>query len=446
MPLDVLFIDDNSPDGTGEVLQSLAQENSCLTYLSRSSKQGIGSAHKDGIAYAYEKGYDILVAMDSDFTHSPQDIPRMIQELQFADVSVGSRYLQTGSLPGWNLFRRILTWTGHFLTVNLLGLPHDASGAFRCYNLKKIPQETFQIVKSNSYSFFFETLFILRQNGMKICEIPIVLTARTYGHSKMRVSDALQSVFILWKIFVKRITTPEEFLVKHHRTHTKSDLKDPQNWDAYWNRPQTKSGFLYAFIATVYRQLVIKRNLNCWIRDTFLPNSCLLHAGCGSGQVDRDLQHEMRLTAIDISPSALELYACNNPRVQKIEHASIFALPYSKEYFEGIYNLGVMEHFTEEEIFRILSEFHRVLAHDGRIVLFWPHRWATSVHVLRFVRFLIRLFSNKTVEFHPAEITYISGRKMASKILDKAGFELIAYSFTLSDFFVQAVLVARKKQ
>jgi len=221
-------------------------------------------------------------------------------------------------------------------------------------------------------------------------------------------------------------------------------LKDPQNWDRYWNRPKSKVGVIYNLCAAIYRQGIIKRNLNFDIRTTFMSGSRLLHAGCGSGQVDVDLQREMRLTAVDISLGALRLYARNNPLAEKIEHASIFKLPYPDQYFDGIYNLGVMEHFTSEEIHCILLEFWRVMGTGGRLVIFWPHRFSTSVLVLRAVHFFLNCFSRTSVQLHPAEITYVSSKQMARKLLSSAGFKLIRYSFSPRDMFVQAVLIAEK--
>jgi dolichol-phosphate mannosyltransferase len=141
--------------------------------------------------------------MDCDFTHSPSDIPRMLAASKDGDIVVGSRYLQDNSLPGWNPFRRFLTYFAHFLTRVCLGNKFDASGAFRVYDLQKIPVGLFQIIRSNSYSFFFESLFILTKNNFSINEIPIVLPSRTYGHSKMSVSEAFKSVrylmFLTWE-------------------------------------------------------------------------------------------------------------------------------------------------------------------------------------------------------------------------------------------------------
>lgn len=200
--LDVLFMDDHSPDGTGSILDGLAKDYGNLSVLHRGSKLGIGSAHREGIRWAYAHGYKILITMDSDFTHPPEYIASLLDNAGDYDVVVGSRYMLRGSLKEWNLFRKFLTRLGHFLTVRFLRFDYDATGALRLYRLDKIPPRAFDMVSSNGYSFFYESLFILHFNQYTIKEIPIKLFARSYGHSKMRLRDAWQSfrlLVVIWR-------------------------------------------------------------------------------------------------------------------------------------------------------------------------------------------------------------------------------------------------------
>src|SRR3954466_9431046 len=124
---DLVFMDDNSADGTGAVLDALAARHSRVRVLHRPSKAGIGSAHLDGIAYAYAQGYDRLVTLDCDFTHSPALIPTFLARSDTATTVLGSRYLEGGSLPGWSLFRKSMTNVGHLLTKTMLNLSQDAT-------------------------------------------------------------------------------------------------------------------------------------------------------------------------------------------------------------------------------------------------------------------------------------------------------------------------------
>jgi len=197
IPADVLFIDDNSPDGTGAILDELAKSIPRVKVNHRQGKLGIGSAHLDGIVWVYSQGYSHLVTMDCDFTHSPENINDLLTWADEYDVVVGSRHILEDSLNGWNLWRKCITRTGHLLTTVLLKMPYDATGAFRLYRLDRIPPEIFKRATSRGYSFFIESLTILNLNGFRIKEIPIALPPRTYGHSKLRFRDMIQ-----WLIFM----------------------------------------------------------------------------------------------------------------------------------------------------------------------------------------------------------------------------------------------------
>ncbi len=439
---DLLFLDDNSPDGTGDVLDELARKHVNLFVIHRPGKLGVGSAHLDGIAWAYDRGYEQLITLDCDFTHSPADVLKLLEYAPRYDVVVGSRFLARGSLPDWKWYRRILTHCGHFLTRHLLRISQDATGALRIYNLSRIPRPLFALVKSQGYSFFFESLFLLLRNGRSVHEVGIVLPARTYGESKMALRDILRSVLRMLALSWGRLTRPAQYRVPRPFTDIDPILVDPQGWDRYWENNKRASGIVYEIIATLYRNLVIKRRLNQEIRRTFPRGACLLHAGCGSGQVDADIQHEMRLTAVDISPSALRRYWETVPHAEAVMHASIFALPFAEGSFEGIYNLGVMEHFSEAQIQGILAEFRRVLAADAKLLLFWPHSRASSAMVLDAAHWLLNNVLRKNVELHPPEITRVRSKAQIETLLSEAGFTLQDYYFGAKDFFVQAVIVA----
>ncbi len=230
---DILFCDDGSPDGTGEILERLASEFSHVRAIHRAGKLGIGSAHQEGIRYAYTEGYNTLVTMDCDFTHKPADVKRLLEVARASGraVAIGSRYMQQNSLPGWNLMRRSLTHLGHFLTVNLLRLPQDATGGLRVYRLNKIPAQLFDRVRSRGYSFFFESLFVLHRNGFAIEEMPIALPARTYGSSKMCLRETWRSASRLLKLYWAGIRQPESFLISAPMEPILSPeppLEDPQ--------------------------------------------------------------------------------------------------------------------------------------------------------------------------------------------------------------------------
>ena len=442
---DLVFCDDGSPDGTGAIIDRLAREFPNVRAMHRPGKLGIGSAHQDGIRYAYEHGYQTLLTMDCDFTHQPADVRRLLEASEGHAVTVASRYMQGNSLPGWNLLRRALTYLGHFLTVNLLHLPQDATGALRCYRLDRIPQELFGLVRSPGYSFFFESLFVLHRNGYGVHEISIKLPARTYGHSKMTLSETLRSASRLLDLFRDNALHPEKFvLFPAIENAGDAALVDPQGWDSYWSRGREASRSVYSFVASVYRRLAIRRNLDAVIHKHFAPGARLLHAGCGSGQVDQHLSEEMKITAVDISLPALESYRRNNPHAAHVRRADILHLDFERESFDGAYNLGVVEHFTPEQIGTILTEMGRVVKPEGKIVIFWPHKKATSVWVIKKIHWLLGRFSRNPVLLHPPEISLLDSREQARQTVEKAGFNMVDYYFGVKDLLVQAVVVGQK--
>lgn len=211
---DVLFMDDGSPDGTGALLDSLAARHPGVLVAHRGAKLGIGSAHQDGVAWAYDHGYRRLLTMDCDFTHSPACIPELLALGEEADVVVGSRHALRESLAGWDPFRKLLTKSAYFATRNLLGIRCDATGAFRHYRLDRIPREAFGLVAARDYAFFFESLYVLQANGFSIREIPIILPARTRGHSKMSYRLMLKSVARLLSLAVASRLAPGRFLLR----------------------------------------------------------------------------------------------------------------------------------------------------------------------------------------------------------------------------------------
>jgi SAM-dependent methyltransferase len=157
--------------------------------------------------------------------------------------------------------------------------------------------------------------------------------------------------------------------------------------------------------------------------------------------VDTALRNYARITAVDISAAAVRLYARHNPAALRIEQADIFRLPFADGSFDGVYNLGVMEHFTRAEITRVLTEFRRVLRPGGKVLLFWPVRHAPSVWVLHAIHFLLRGLGVRREALHPPEVSLLASRADAAAHLGDAGFHLVAYTNGPSDLFIQAVVV-----
>ncbi|MFN8389545.1 MAG: glycosyltransferase [Bdellovibrionota bacterium] len=447
LDFDLLFLDDNSPDGTGEIMERLAERFPNVHVIHRPGKLGIGSAHVDGIMWAYEKGYERLVSLDCDFTHPPEYVAQILREARDFDVVVGSRYLAPNSLLGWAPIRRLLTNSGHVATRLLLGMPYDATGALRLYRLDRIPRELFQLVQSSGYSFFFESLFVLHSNGFRIHEFPISLPVRTYGNSKMSGAEIVRSLKLLASTFFVSKFSPEKYQLGEPIPEALIDRTkvDPQGWEDYWASKKSAGGLLYDAVASLYRKLIIQRSLKFFVNKYFPRQARVLHAGCGSGQVDTEIRDLVNIMGLDISLNALSFYRKSNGRNAPILHGSIFEIPLPDNSVDGIYNLGVMEHFTAAEIGKILVEFRRVLAPGGRMIIFWPPEKGVSVLFFKALRWFYRVALNQPdKKFHPDEVSRIRSRSHAISFFERANLNVLEYYFGPKDLFTQAVIVAEK--
>lgn len=457
---DLLFLDDNSPDGTGQIIDSIVTDDPKIHVIHRLNKDGIGSAHLDGIRWAYHNGFTHLITMDCDFSHSPTYLSTFLEYGRDFDIVVASRHMANDSLQGWSWFRKILTYLGHWLTKTILKLPYDATGAYRLYRLDNIPQGAFELITAKGYSFFFESLLILHLNQYSIKEFPVQLSARTYGHSKMKIKDMFESLSRLNTSYWKVVRKSDKYIY-----HSEQNISDQEfhpeskpyidggelsssivqdDWDQYWNKKKTSENMLYDAIARFYRRFIIKPYLNYFIKKHFPQHSEVLHAGCGSGQVDMNISHWLNITAMDISANALDLYKKYNSKNAKTLHGDIFNIPDSDNSYDGIYNLGVMEHFTEDEIQKILLEFRKKIKKGGKIVLFWPPEFGLTVNVLKFAHFILNDVLKKNVKLHPDEISRIRSKEHAVKIIEKSGFHFVEYYFGPKDLFTQVVVVAEK--
>lgn len=444
---DLLFLDDNSPDGTGVIIDDLSKRYQNVRAMHRPRKMGIGSAHMDGIKWAYANGYKNLVTMDCDFTHSPELIPVFIENGKNCDIVVGSRYIIKNSLTGWNFVRRFLTKAGHFLTKYCLGIAYDATGAFRLYRLDKIPGHVFDFIQSKGYSFFFESLYILNMNSFSIKEVPIILSPRTYGHSKMSCKDAFHSFTQLVRIYFGVSLNRKQYEIPHdEHIYGKPGLKDDAgSWDGYWKDKHGKTGSLYDKVASFYRKSVIQPTLDYFIKKYFSEGSRLLHAGCGSGQADTGIVKEFSIVALDQSMPALDMYKRLNKNNAEVVRGDILNIPFNNDDFDGIYNIGVLEHFVEGQIEKILLEFHRVLKSNGKVVTFWPPVFGMSVILLKALHSFIRKAAGKDVRLHPDEPTLAKSKDHVSAVFEKANFKIVECYFGPRDFFTHMIIVAEKK-
>tara|TARA_B100000963_G_scaffold278766_1_gene247210 strand:- start:4635 stop:5336 length:702 start_codon:yes stop_codon:yes gene_type:complete len=203
--LNILFVDDNSTDGTRDEILNLKKNNKSVYHIFRPKKLGIGSAHKDGLKYAYKKKYKTILTMDADGTHNPKYIKNLLKFSSKYDLISTNRFKQKNSLIEWPVQRRFLTKVRYYLINFLLNIDYDSSGAYRCYNAKNIKLRDILEAKNNGYSFFWESLYLLNKKKYSIKEIPIYLPYRKVGSSKMTIKDIIGSLVYLMKYFFKNL-------------------------------------------------------------------------------------------------------------------------------------------------------------------------------------------------------------------------------------------------
>lgn len=203
--LEILIVDDNSPDRTADIVTGLQTSDFRLHLLKREGKLGLGSAYLAGFKKALELGADYIFEMDADFSHDPNDIPRLLESAKENDLVIGSRKIPGGKVIGWNWHRTFMSNGAMWLSRLLLGLkPHDVTAGFRCFRsdvLKKINLDT---IKSNGYAFQEELLYHTQLAGFKISELPVTFIDRKAGKSKLGKKDIVEFFLTIFRLRFKK--------------------------------------------------------------------------------------------------------------------------------------------------------------------------------------------------------------------------------------------------
>jgi dolichol-phosphate mannosyltransferase len=202
--VDVLVVDDNSPDGTGRIADELAAQHAAIHVLHRQVKNGLGRAYCDGFAWALERDYEFILEMDGDFSHNPDDIPVFLQAAAGADLVLGSRYCDGIRVINWPLSRLMLSMFAGFYVRAITGLPFsDPTGGFKCFRRRALQSIDLAQVRSNGYSFQIEMTHKVWRQGLRVAEVPIIFTDRFQGTSKMSRDIVREAVFMVWRLWVQ---------------------------------------------------------------------------------------------------------------------------------------------------------------------------------------------------------------------------------------------------
>jgi len=203
--IEMLIVDDNSPDKTGEIVDRLASKNPKIHTLHRPGKMGLGTAYVEGFRFAIANGFDFVFEMDADFSHNPEEIPRMLEKAKTYDLVIGSRYTNGVRVINWPIRRLLLSYSANVYTRIITGMPlKDATGGFKCFRRAVLESIDLSRVKSNGYAFQIEMNFKAFTKGYKLVEHPIIFADRTVGESKMSRKIVYEAVFMVWKLIIRK--------------------------------------------------------------------------------------------------------------------------------------------------------------------------------------------------------------------------------------------------
>ena len=205
LDVSVLIVDDNSPDGTGKVVEDISKLNNKINLIKRHKKLGLGSAYRDGFKWGLQKGYNYFLEMDADFSHSFKDLVKILEVSTSADMVIGSRYIEEGGSIGWDTRRKMLSsFANNFSKFLLKTNINDMTSGFRCYSNKALSEISYETTKSDGYAFQVEMSARAVQKQLSIKEVPIIFNERRLGNSKMSKKIVYEAFLYLIKNGLKR--------------------------------------------------------------------------------------------------------------------------------------------------------------------------------------------------------------------------------------------------
>jgi len=203
--LNLLIIDDGSPDGTAQIVKKSEKYNKKLFLIERSHKMGLGSAYREGFSWFLNSEYSHCIEMDVDFSHTFEDLKKILSKLSFGDVVIGSRYIKGGGSKGWDRRRKALSKYANLLSRSILNSDlNDLTSGFRSFNKHALTEIEFNSVTTNGYGFQIEMAFNAEKAGLTILEVPITFEERRLGQSKMNLQITFEALMLLFKLFIKR--------------------------------------------------------------------------------------------------------------------------------------------------------------------------------------------------------------------------------------------------
>ena len=199
--INILIVDDNSPDGTASEVEKMMQTNSRIHIIKRAGKLGLGTAYCEGFRYCIDKDFDYIFEMDADFSHDPKELPNFLEAIKDNDLVIGSRYLTGMNVVNWPLRRLILSYGASLYTRFITRIPiKDTTGGFKCFRTEMLKKINLDKIRSNGYGFQIEMNYKVWKKGGKIKEIPIIFEERRSGNSKMNKKIIFEALLLVWKL------------------------------------------------------------------------------------------------------------------------------------------------------------------------------------------------------------------------------------------------------
>lgn len=357
----VIVVDDNSPDNTARAVKELSKKYN-IELIRRPGKLGLGSAYKDGFDAALRAKADVIFQIDADLSHNPKDIPKFLRAIKNYDVVIGSRKIPGGENPKMSLLRKTVSAAGNLLARNFLGLnPKDCTSGFRAIRTEALQKTSYRAMSAKGYVFLVELIYNLIKNGATVTEIPIRFDERLLGRSKLRADDIKEFALTIFKL--KFLSDDENW--------KKFKYNEKEKWDKYWvdekRNLSTKKRFIKWFRLTFFAPEVAKH-----VNEFFPSEGLFLEAGSGSSDTSRKIKKLKRtFISLDFSYHAL-VHAGTVDNVDYLLQGNVLSIPIKSGTIDGIWNVGVMEHFRRSDVEKIVKEFSRVLRRNGKILIFWP--------------------------------------------------------------------------
>jgi dolichol-phosphate mannosyltransferase len=421
-------------DATCSIAQSFAAARPEIRVFCGSEPSGLGAAFRRGFA-AIAADAEVAVTMDADLNHQPEEIPELIAALvrNGADLVVGSRKAAGAVAEGTPPWKRLLSNTGNRIMRRLLRAPvDDQTSGFRVYRPEVLRAVTFT---NNGFAFLPEILIGAHSLGFRIVEIPIRFIYRKQGQSKMRILPTALSYFSLFR---RRGTVRQKAMPPVPGA-------DRENWNRHWAARGQRSGpSAFALGSGIVRRVIFQPAVVHFLEKHFPPEGTFCEMGCGTGESSLRLVHgKRRFVGLDFSSEAISRAGATG-HFHGLLCADVAYLPLRTGSIDGIWNLGVMEHFPLPILKRSLEEFRRVLKPGGIAVLFWPSENNSSRWVLGPLEWARTAITGKPFRFFPAEVSRLKSKQEAAAIIREAGFSPVEIDFSLRTALIHTVVVARK--